>query len=36
MPPDVEKNQADWDKIVTAVQYYLTQIRSKFKKEVSL
>jgi hypothetical protein len=34
MPPDIEKNQADWDKVVTAVQYQLTQIRSKFKKEV--
>jgi hypothetical protein len=34
MPPDIEKNQADWDKVVTAVQYQLTQTRSKFKKEV--
>jgi hypothetical protein len=36
MPPDVERNAADWGKIVSKVQYELTQVRSHWKKVVSL
>jgi hypothetical protein len=34
LPPDIENNSADWQKIVSATDYELTQVRAKFKKEV--
>jgi hypothetical protein len=35
IPPGLENNKADWDKIVAAVQDALTQRRSTIKKAVS-
>ena len=34
LPPDIENNSADWQKIVSATDYELTQVCAKFKKEV--
>lgn len=36
LPPGIEKNRADWQKVVSATDYELTQARAKFKKEVSV
>jgi hypothetical protein len=34
LPPDIENNSADWQKVVSATDYELTQVCAKFKKEV--
>lgn len=36
LPPGIEKNCADWQKVVSATDYELTQAWAKFKKEVSV
>jgi hypothetical protein len=35
LPLGVENKPADWQKVVSAVDYELTQARAKFKKEAS-
>ena len=36
LPLGIEKNRANWQKVVSATDYELTQARAKFKKEVSV
>jgi hypothetical protein len=36
LPPGIENNCVDWQKVMSAADYELTQARAKFKKEVSL
>ena len=36
LPLEIEKNWTDWQKVVLATDYELTQAQAKFKKEVSV